>query len=278
MHVKFLDPSSENAGLNHRAISDLIASIGTERFESAFAATLASVSKSDIVNACYVSSDREMQRVLAAIGSKQSCHRVDRFMKSYWDADPANDPQILPHVHNGGVSMMHLSRGDMQLLPYRRKLYSSTDWSSIGEQLLERVTLTRHTESGNFRLAMYRTRERPFTSRDLSELAIISTVLFASVDKHLSSHQLHTPQMNKQDHYMHVLECSAPFLSRREKDVCVGIAMGRSSEGIALHLGISLNTVLTHRKNAYTKLNISSQNQLFTFIFDQTAPRSVQML
>ncbi|MES2529897.1 MAG: LuxR C-terminal-related transcriptional regulator [Pseudomonadota bacterium] len=42
--------------------------------------------------------------------------------------------------------------------------------------------------------------------------------------------------------------------------------LGVTSEGIGIDLGISRNTVLTYRKRAYARLNISSQNQLFRLI------------
>jgi DNA-binding CsgD family transcriptional regulator len=58
----------------------------------------------------------------------------------------------------------------------------------------------------------------------------------------------------------------APCLTARELDVCALIVAGLSSEGIALELGVSQNTVLTYRKRAYARLGISSQNELMRSI------------
>jgi len=44
------------------------------------------------------------------------------------------------------------------------------------------------------------------------------------------------------------------------------IASGLSSHVIALELGISINTVLTYRKRAYARLDISSQNELMQLL------------
>ena len=52
-------------------------------------------------------------------------------------------------------------------------------------------------------------------------------------------------------------------LTVREQAVAKLILTGHSSNSIALTLGISLPTVKTHRRNIYTKLNISSQAELF---------------
>ena len=62
------------------------------------------------------------------------------------------------------------------------------------------------------------------------------------------------------------LAAVAPSLSARERDVCALIASGLTSEGIALELGVGINTVLTYRKRAYARLGISSQNELMRIL------------
>jgi len=52
-------------------------------------------------------------------------------------------------------------------------------------------------------------------------------------------------------------------LTRRELDVLARILSGLTSEGIALDLRVSVNTVLTYRKRAYGRLGVSSQAELF---------------
>lgn len=52
-------------------------------------------------------------------------------------------------------------------------------------------------------------------------------------------------------------------LTAREREVAQLILVGHSSKSISLNLGISLPTVKTHRRNIYSKLQISSQAELF---------------
>lgn len=54
----------------------------------------------------------------------------------------------------------------------------------------------------------------------------------------------------------------SPLLSQREIDVLRLIANGKINKEIADCLGISINTVLTHRKNITTKLGIKSVSGL----------------
>ena len=57
-------------------------------------------------------------------------------------------------------------------------------------------------------------------------------------------------------------------LTDREREVISLILKGHSSESIGLCLTISEETVKTHRKNAYAKLAISSQSELFALFID----------
>ena len=57
-------------------------------------------------------------------------------------------------------------------------------------------------------------------------------------------------------------------LTPREAQVCASITLGGNVLDISRTLGISAHTVATHRKRAYFKLGICSQNQLFAFYFE----------
>ena len=47
-------------------------------------------------------------------------------------------------------------------------------------------------------------------------------------------------------------------MSQREKDVVIGIAKGMSNKEIAVQMNVSVNTVMTHRRNISSKLKIHS--------------------
>lgn len=72
-------------------------------------------------------------------------------------------------------------------------------------------------------------------------------------------------------HLTEVMLTEGNGLSPREAEVCACIVAGYSALAISLNLGISENTVTTHRKRAYSKLNVSSQNELFLRYFSTVA-------
>jgi DNA-binding CsgD family transcriptional regulator len=53
-------------------------------------------------------------------------------------------------------------------------------------------------------------------------------------------------------------------LTRREREVAVLAARGRTSREIAAELHVSVRTVDNHLQNAYTKLGVSRRNDLAT--------------
>lgn len=60
-----------------------------------------------------------------------------------------------------------------------------------------------------------------------------------------------------------------PRITPREIQVVTQVLEGHSSESIARSLGISVGTVRIHRRNIYAKLQISSQQELFSIFFQK---------
>jgi DNA-binding CsgD family transcriptional regulator len=75
-----------------------------------------------------------------------------------------------------------------------------------------------------------------------------------------------TPAMR--DHMRQVFLETPYRLSPREAEVCAGIILGYSTVAIGLNLQIAFDTVATHRKRAYKKLGVCSQNELFARYFE----------
>jgi DNA-binding CsgD family transcriptional regulator len=78
-------------------------------------------------------------------------------------------------------------------------------------------------------------------------------------------HQLSRQQMFQQ--VLTAISHQSTHLTRREAEICASIVLGYTVLGISMNLGISVNTVATHRKRAYAKLRVSSQNELFARYF-----------
>jgi DNA-binding CsgD family transcriptional regulator len=62
-------------------------------------------------------------------------------------------------------------------------------------------------------------------------------------------------------------------ITPRETQVVSQVLEGHSSDSIAKNLGISVGTVRIHRRNIYAKLQISSQQELFSIFFKEITAR-----
>lgn len=61
------------------------------------------------------------------------------------------------------------------------------------------------------------------------------------------------------------------LLTERECRIAQYLLRGHSTRSLAERLGISEDTVKTHRKNLYTKLDIAKQSELFSLFIDSLA-------
>lgn len=85
--------------------------------------------------------------------------------------------------------------------------------------------------------------------------------------KHVDIASRFRSDKSEQEIFEEVLETCYPELTKRESAVCGLIAIGMSSEAIALTLGSGINTVLTFRRRAYSRLHISTQNELLHILY-----------
>jgi len=66
-------------------------------------------------------------------------------------------------------------------------------------------------------------------------------------------------------------------LTERELEIIGFILQGHSSKSVSDKLGITLGTVKVHRNNIYTRLNISTQTQLFSLFLDHLSTETKQL-
>jgi len=117
-----------------------------------------------------------------------------------------------------------------------------------------------------------------FSAREFKLLSSIVPIINSLAQRHW--HALHTrfddqPSGLKTSDNRTLIEdtvINALFGSRitpRETQVVAQVLEGHSSDAIARSLGISVGTVRIHRRNIYAKLQISSQQELFSIFFQK---------
>jgi len=255
MEVRFTNSEILLAPKFTRYLADLISSLGTLRFENSFMMLARELCNCEHVTIFSRSNTSPPQVLLAANnGPSQIAHDVaKKYIAHYWQLDPVlrvantNDARMLVELQN-----LEIDDSD-----YRHDCYMS-----VG--LDRRLSLLQRVANETVQINAYSKRGINRPTRGMLEIASNLEALFALVLKH---RDLASPDSASfADTFRRRLRAACPALPERELEVCVSIAKGLSSEAMAIEWGISVNTVLTYRKRAYTRLNITSHNELMRLV------------
>lgn len=106
-----------------------------------------------------------------------------------------------------------------------------------------------------------------FSSRHLKRLKEITPLIDALTKYHwqaMENEQDHEPHLDIREQLETALDCfGTSILTERENQTMKMILLGHSSKAIAQEFDISMETVKLHRKNAYAKLDLGTQGELF---------------
>jgi DNA-binding CsgD family transcriptional regulator len=244
----------------NRQIGDLIGKIGSPSFETSFFRILREATACEHLTA-FASSRRAPARLLFAInrGERPVARMIaGKYLERYWNHDPANLVCNRSPSRSYEIAVRVFSH-DIDHDAYRHDCYSSVD-------LVDRFSIIKRQSEETIRLNLYRSGQRGrFSVADFAPVLECADAVFALLANH-DAQRLAADRNGEADVLARRLRQIMPQIARRELDVCVGIMQGKSSEAIALALGISVNTVLTYRKRAYARLGITSHNELMRLV------------
>ncbi|HWK62726.1 MAG TPA: helix-turn-helix transcriptional regulator [Eoetvoesiella sp.] len=158
----------------------------------------------------------------------------------------------------GGLSMTYTHQS--QFAPaHRDAIYRR---HGIGDRL---SIVCEDGDEGLFAANLYRYEShRTFGSSDVDAVAEFAGSVSICIKKHIAIGRQQWRFAQTQRRTLAVeLGRICPRLTGRELAVCEGLLLGRTYDGIAADLGLSLTTVKTYRGRAFDKLGINFKSQLF---------------
>jgi DNA-binding CsgD family transcriptional regulator len=110
----------------------------------------------------------------------------------------------------------------------------------------------------------------PYNEQDMTRLSEITPLICALIKSHWQSEEYEIDgQQDLRQQLETALECfGSSILTERENQMVQMILHGYSSKAIAERFGISVETVKLHRKNAYSKLDLGTQGELFNLFIN----------
>lgn len=243
-------------------LGDVAELIGTPGFDRALYNWVAALAPVKILFAIEVFASRRPGRVIITEGHDADITRRARdISRDYAVEDHSQDDVLLAHraAPGEGVDMV-VQEGSRRHDHFRLKYYDSMGCP-------QEVSAFRSDGPATLYLGLS-SMGTGYGPTDLAFLMRVLPLIFGLVVRHgqLSAMGRDTGCLRR-ERMERLLHSYCAELTQRELEICAMIVTGHRAEAIGSLLGISPNTVATHRKNAYAKLKISSQTELFGILF-----------
>ncbi|WP_461324454.1 helix-turn-helix transcriptional regulator [Bradyrhizobium diazoefficiens] len=189
------------------------------------------------------------------------------------------------HFHqsdpNKEAIFTHQASASPIMLPsFSRRMYSNSYWRMFfkGSDIVDKFATAVWFENTCFYVNFYKISSRGcFKPAQTDSLRRIAPSISAAVARHFEPTPVQRQNPRQSLDELFAFSDAFNFLTGREKEVCLRILLGYSSEAISSDLGIGIHSTLTYRRRAYDKLGISSQNELFKIVLElliQSSPKA----
>lgn len=239
--------------------SRLIDTIGTEGFARTLFAAAHEMTRTPHLSAFSFAGCSSPRTLVAEnTGQNAASKRIAQlYAERYWTYDLANSVQLKSKSYRSATWCVRTNASEIVQDDYKSQCYTSAGLSS-------RICVSQWHGDGEIRLNFYSSRARNFVESEVNSIVGWSDILLSLLAKHDSMRK--DQDQRAWEGYAQRLRRLGAGLPAREVDVCDGILRGITSEGIALKLNVSINTVRTYRKRAYARLGICSHNELMRLV------------
>ena len=246
-------------------LGQLVSSLGKQSFSEQLLHSMKTMSGCDHCTfVTYDAADKQPHTLVCtgSIEKKLSLECSRLYDAHYYQLDP-NFSILTQLQQEGEVAVCRKKRNDIHSADYCKTLF---DRCSVHEK----VTVLYRVSGHVLGLNLYRLKNSRYAQPLTLEWIQSSTQLLSSL---LQKHVQLLDDFQGQHLDSHWLQQSIhlkfnDMLTKREQQICLTILLGQTSDEIATNLNISVNTVLTHRRNTYEKLGIKTKNQLFALLVD----------
>lgn len=277
-------PDSKPVGFWRESAGDLVSSLGSDSFFSLMSERLASAVSFDFLIIFLYRQDAAPAALHDSITVQQHLRGLRNYLQNSYVLNPfyqAVRRGVDPGVYLMKDFMPDAYSPDRQDENFKVSLDSLEEigfltdgWPSGMQELLIAMPLD---SSSLIEISLSKKEvEGGFSEETLTELRELFPFLYALFRKHwqLAAHRL-TPVFEAPLLEGLFQNFGENLLSEREREVVRLVLLGHSSTSIALNLDVALPTVKSHRRNAYAKLGISSQAELFAAFMATVRQRRV---
>jgi DNA-binding CsgD family transcriptional regulator len=240
----------------------LLRAIGTEEFESVVHSSVNGVTEG--VRRIYLFESSGPDESELQYSSYEPCLEefLPLYLEKYQRADPYHEAcRALPKA-SGGLALLRLQSQDVLPAGFRRHFFEDTG-------IAERLSVVQRGENSwrVMNVSKHRNHGR-FSESEITSIIALAGVLLPMLPLNSSRRSGRSGSPLTLEQYEARFARRFPSLTRREYQVCARAAIGMTVEGTALDLGIGKTSVLTYRKRAYQRLQISSSYELSALVMN----------
>jgi DNA-binding CsgD family transcriptional regulator len=240
------------------SLGELIADIGTKHFGAAAFAFVRQALNADHIVANFASEAEMAVLFTEGLLPKRIAHALSqRYLERYYLLDKSL--QTFWDIGTGAPIAVRFDPG-LNASP----AYNAFFFERGG--LCDKISLISTRQGRMVFCNLYRLNASgKFTERNLKDAQVLALPLTAAMWLHVErcEHASADPAMAPARPYDELAR-ALESLSPRELQVCQRLLAGASNEGVALDLGIAINSVRTLRKRVYKKLQVNSAADLFS--------------
>jgi DNA-binding CsgD family transcriptional regulator len=236
------------------SLGSAASAIGSRGFPDALAAALRLLSPFQMMNGFVYSPDGHAFDLYNEKIVAERSVIVDRYLAGAFVLDPFYDA-IRSDSSERMIVMRDIAPDNFRQTEYYRLHYATT-------RIVDEIGFVMKLENGfTGILSLSRTGIAPlFSDEDLHRLKSAAPVVCAFGERHW----FHVPGLSLEiKNATPAARIEHPLLTKREIEIVTLILKGHSNLSLAAVLSLSPNTVKVHRRQLYSKLNISSQAELF---------------
>lgn len=238
-------------------LAGLVAAVGTPDFPARFLANLGVLCGARLFSA-FAGTGPGAPRALFAEGD---CHAVPDFARAasqaysgrFWRTDQAVR-RAVPGRARGGVMVVRTRARDITDPDYRRTCYER---GGIAERLSILSAAPRALVASGYRA----TADGGFQPADIERLEAVAPILMAALSRHVDL-SANRPCGDTPEMVSRALLAAGAGLSLREAEVAAGMILGRTQAEIGEATGLTLSSIITYRRRAYSKLGVMDKQEL----------------
>lgn len=239
-----------------KAMARLITNIDCERFPTALRAVLELGCAFDSMIVTHYPPRAQPISLYHDLDEVQAAITVQFYATGPYLLDP-----LYQHCRNGGTPGAYRLL-DLASDGFLRSEYYRTFYRKI--RISDEIGLAiDQGDDGWMIVSLARSARKPrFSSSEVEQVGMLTDVVAAAVLRHWGRQSLETLPA-EWELEERLTSFGNDRLSKREAQIVQLVLQGHSTPAVASHLGITAGTVKVHRHNAYSKLGIGSQTELF---------------